>query len=194
MKNEGPKLERLTHRLAECPAEMLEEPRFGSRGVVHVDAVVNDLVMDLGGAPPDAKRLEKLTRGDSYYRNIYRLVLIACWVLHDECFTGRKGHAARAADFLIDGLDETAALVDAELFVTDPERREELVRLCLESLELRPGGETENQARDRLDNLSSVVRARVINATREKQERARRLRQQMAEQRAREAAAKYNRE
>ena len=52
MNNEGPPLQSLTRRLADCPAEMLAEPRIGAAGAVHVAAVVADLLSDLGGRPP----------------------------------------------------------------------------------------------------------------------------------------------
>ena len=49
---EGPLLETLTRRLAECPADFLAEPRDSSgKGAVYVAAVVYDLIRDLGGAP-----------------------------------------------------------------------------------------------------------------------------------------------
>ena len=45
----------------------------------------------------------------------------------------------------------------AERFVSDPERREELVRWVLARLGLRPAGESEHQAADRLSALDSVL-------------------------------------
>src|SRR3990172_11681371 len=51
MTREGPAIVSLVRRLAECPADFLAEPRIGSAGQVHVDAVVSDLARDLGGDP-----------------------------------------------------------------------------------------------------------------------------------------------
>src|SRR5207245_10969685 len=48
MIEDGPPLEALTHRLAECPADFLAEPRAGDAGMVRVAAVVADLISDLG--------------------------------------------------------------------------------------------------------------------------------------------------
>mgnify|MGYP000981139239 CR=1 FL=1 len=48
MEREGPKLEALTHRLAETPADFLAEPRVGKTGTVNVAAVVHDLLALLG--------------------------------------------------------------------------------------------------------------------------------------------------
>ena len=50
MPREGPPLETLTRRLAECPPEFLALPRVGETGAIHVDAVVSDLLRELGGA------------------------------------------------------------------------------------------------------------------------------------------------
>lgn len=91
-------------------------------------------------------------------------------------------------------MEELAALVSADVFVTDPDRREELVRLCLAALGLRPEAESEAQALDRLTTLSSVKREKVIRATKEHLERARQLREAMRRKEAEEAAAKATRE
>jgi len=100
------------------------------------------------------------------------------------------------AELLREALEPLAALIDAERFVADPERREELVRLLLSRLDLRPAGESEYQAADRLKSLDSVERDRLIRdaKAREEREKAKRLRQKMASRQAREAAAKANRE
>ena len=47
MRGRGPTLDALTHRLAECPPELLDEPRHGRRDGVHVDAVVWDVLVEL---------------------------------------------------------------------------------------------------------------------------------------------------
>ena len=191
---EGPVLDRLTHRLSECSPDLLEEPCVGGRGTIHVDAVVNDLVLDLGGAPVPGDVLRRFCPAASVERNHMRLVMVACWLLHDPWFVRKKSFAEAALAWLSEGLEEVAGLVKSSLFVTDPDRREELARLCLAALGLRPKGESGAHAEDRLRTLNSVERARVISAMREKQERARKLREKMEQERAREAAAKASRE
>ena len=69
-----------------------------------------------------------------------------------------------------------------------------MVRLCLRDLGLRPEGETEAQAQDRLTTLSTAERSRVLAAARQAEERARAVREAMAKQAAEEAAAQYSRE
>jgi uncharacterized protein YoxC len=61
-------------------------------------------------------------------------------------------------------------------------------------LGLRPGGESESQALDRLTTLNTAERQRVIRAAREAEERARAIREAMAKKAAEEAADKWTRE
>ena len=195
MTQEGPLLETLTRRLAECPADFLAEPRIGKSGLVHVDAVVSDLLRELGGGPltPQQAALfqSKESRRD---RNRLRLVLLACWLLRDSWFTGKRQFAKQALNFLVDGVTESANLTPAPNFVNDPDRREELSRLCLSALGLRPAGETAAQAQDRFASLNTAERQRVVAAARKAEERAREIRRRMAEDAAREAEMKTMRE
>ena len=55
-------------------------------------------------------------------------------------------------------------------------------------------GESEAQAADRLNTLSSVERTHVIQETRAAQERVRQVREAMKKKAAEEAAAAYGRE
>ena len=194
MKGEGPLLEQLTRRLANCPPDFLAEPRIGDRGKIYVAAVVSDLLEDLGGQPLLEKDLSGFTTSKPHRRNHLRLVLVRSWLYADEWFRQRQSFAVRVKTALRNHLDGLADLVAADLFVTDPDRREELVRLCLEALELRPQGETQAQAADRLQNLNSVERHRVFQAAEERERRARELREAMKRKQAEEAAARYMRE
>ena len=197
---EGPLLESLTRRLAETPAEFLDEPRLGlagkaAKGRIHVAAVVNDLLVGLGGQPLAPDQLDLFEPADSkQQRNRLRLILIVCWLLHDSWFREQNRFAAPAHTFLSTGLDELTGLTTANKVVSDPDRREELARLCLKSLGLRPAGETAPQAQDRLATLNTAERRRVIKAAREAEERARQIREAMAKQAAEEAADKWGRE
>jgi hypothetical protein len=195
MSSEGPVLETLTRRLAECPADFLAEPRIGAAGVVEVAAVVADLVRDLGGPPMTRAQLAVFQPKDArQHRNWLGLVLVASWLLHDPWFREQQRLGRAAVDFLTSGLSQVAGLAQAPRFVTDPDRREELARLALHHLGLRPAGETEAQAADRLNTLDSVERDRVQRAARQAEERARAVREAMAKKAADEAAAQYSRE
>lgn len=191
-------LEALTRRLAECPAEFLAEPRIGAGGQVSVAAVVADLLRDLGGprlTPAQAEALQP--RGGQQTaarRNWLSLVLVAAWLLHDPWFRQAQRFGPAAAEFLSNQLVEPAGLGQAPKFITDPDRREELARLCLQGLGLRPAGETPAQAADRLATISTAERQRVLAAARQAEERARAIREAMAKKAAEEAAAQYSRE
>jgi len=229
MKHEGPPLEQLTHRLAECPPDFLEEPRVGNSGTVHVVAVVNDLLVSLGkthedmgwaadfmpgtdplhpltsptanGAPSLVDRLLSKISGNQNEaaiqpgdRDWLRCVLVACWLLGDEWFLKQKNISATVRAFLMGDLRELSRSTQAPKLISDPDRREELARLCLKTLGFRPKGESPEQAQDRLSTLNTSERMRLLKAVREAEKRAREIREAMAKKAAEEAAAKYNRE
>ncbi len=195
MKMEGPQLEILTRRVAECPVDFLAEPRIGAAGSIPVAAIVSDLIRDLGGDPLTLRQSTGFSKGDAKIgRNHLRLVLITCWLFHDPWFLNRKECANLLYLFLTGPLTDLSATTAAEKFVSEPDRREELVRFCLKELDLRPAGETIAQAQDRLATLSTAERRRVIRAAREAEERARAIREAMVRRAADEAAAKASRE
>jgi hypothetical protein len=194
---EGPLLETLTRRLAECPADFLSEPRVGAAGQVRVAAVVADLLADLGGLPLTPEQAAAFDMsGGAQERNWLRLVLLVAWLLHAPWFVERGSAAAAAAafTFLQTGLTKLAEVVKAPQCLSDPDRREELARLCLQALGLRPAGETDAQAQDRLRTLDTVERRRVISAARTAEARARAIREAMAQKAAQETADKWTRE
>ena len=190
MNEEGPLLESLTRRVAECPPEFLAEPRRADgQGVIRVGAVASDLLRALGGAPLDKSRAATFKQ-DAATGHRLRLILLACWLLHDEWFRAQRRHTG-VYELLDTGLNEVAALVNAQNFVADPDRREELARLCLQGLGLRPAGESEAQARDRLNTLDTVERARVIRESQAAEERARLICEEIARKAAEEAPPSY---
>lgn len=229
MKHEGPPLEQLTHRLAECPPEFLEEPRVGSTGSVHVAAVVNDLLIAMGKAPEDMawasefmpgadphhpltnpvkeggpslvdRLFSKISGGEKEAtiqpddRAWLRCVLIASWLLSDDWFLKQENIAVGVRALLTTEIREMSRSTQAPKLVSDPDRREELARLCLKALDCRPRGESPEQAQDRLSTLNTAERMRLLKAVREAEKRAREIREAMAKKAAEEAAAKYNRE
>ena len=122
------------------------------------------------------------------------LILIASWLLHYPWFVSKKSFGRSAWEFLNGSLDEVAAAVEPSKFVSDPDRREELVRLTLKALDLRPAGESEAQAADRLTTLDSIARQRLIRDSRKAQERIREVQEAMKTKAAEEAAASYGRD
>jgi hypothetical protein len=195
MQEEGPALQTLTHRLAECPGDFLAEPLIGRKGSVHPAAVVADLVQDLGGKLPPREELAPFMSDNPLKdRNRLQAVLVGAWLLYDPWFRAKRQYAEKAYRFLRDVLPAVADLIKAPVLVSDPDRREELARLALKALGLRPAGETEVEAKDRLTTVSSVERRRVIMGTRGAQKRAAEIREAMRKKAAEEAAAKASRE
>lgn len=210
LKTEGPGLTSLTHRLSECPKEFLIEPHIESIDIqkkevlvrwpeggkkIHTAALVSDLLEALGGEPLTLADLAIFPRTDSPENlNLLRLIQVCCHLYYDPWFRERGGFAGRLLSFLTSGLKEVAQVVNADLFVTDPERREELARLCLAGIGLRPAGESEIQALDRLTTVDSVERKLILVETRKAQKRAEALRKAMARKAAQEAASKMTRE
>jgi hypothetical protein len=62
VRREGPPLEQLLRRLAECPPDFLPVADAGEELPVAVPAVVGDLLRDLGEGRPDPRQLESFRR------------------------------------------------------------------------------------------------------------------------------------
>ena len=190
----GPDIAALTHRLAACPRSFLTEPRIGEAGTVSVAAVVSDLFQDVTGFSPDPTALTPFIKASADDANWLQTVLVASWLLHDEAFRDPTGFSAPALKLLREGLRPLSGVVPAERFVTDPDRREELARLCVQAMERVPAGESPETAEDRLTALDSVERHRVMEAAKAAEAHARKVREAMEKRKAREAAAKVMRE
>jgi len=190
MHHEGPPLEALLHRLTDTPEDFLADPRIEGEGAVHVAAVIADCVARWGELRQVAD-LESFRVGDRAFLGV---ALVLAWLLHDPGFEQWDGSPAAALKAIDTTARELAPFVSARRFVEDPDRREELARFLLARLDLRPAGESENQAKDRLMTISTVERKRVLKAAREAEQRARAIREQLARKRAKESADKYMRE
>jgi len=192
---EGPQLEVLTRRLAECPPDFLAEPRRGATGEVRVAAVVADLLADWGNAALSPAEAAIFQVADTPQQvNWLRLVLLTCWLWREPWFVQRRPAREAALKYLAKDLSGLASLMQAQQCVLDPDRREELARLGLKALGFCPKGETPAQAQDRLNALDSVERQRVIQAARSAEARSRAVREAMAAKAAQEAADKWSRE
>ncbi|MCA9130199.1 MAG: hypothetical protein KDB22_24095 [Planctomycetales bacterium] len=185
MTQPGPQLEALLHRLADCPPDFLLPPHE-----ISVPAILCDHWRVLGLHSPESAQLSFV---ESALPELQQLLAVLLWLLRDEWFVARPQLADATLRLLKSGqLAQLARLVGAEDFIHDPDRREELVRLCLMKLKLRPQGETAEQAADRLTTLDSVERDRVIRETRAAEARVREVRAAMARKAAEEAAARYS--
>lgn len=187
MTSEGPEIERLVRRLAECPGEFLAITGVSPD---HIAIVCDHMRRMAPDFPPErSPALTMLRKVDPAH---LELIAVACWMLHDDWFLDRPDTAPGMwALFVSDVLKRLAELVKPAAFVTDPDRREELARTCLKSLALVPKGETATQAADRLTALDSVERHRVLKATAAAERRAREVREAMAKKKAQESASRY---
>ena len=185
MKQEGPLLDSLLHRLAECPPEFLQAG-------IDVVAIACDLLRVMDTTKPPELMAGWLATLGKRTESELKLTAVICWLLHDEWFLSRPPLAPLVGKLLASAsLASLTGLVRAEKFVQDPDRREDLVRYCLSEFGLRPQGETEVQATDRLTTLDSRERSRVLRATAAAEKRAREIREAMARKKAQESASRY---
>ncbi|MEP3891346.1 MAG: hypothetical protein ABJN69_12880 [Hellea sp.] len=192
MKREGPPLEILLRRLAETPPEFMQEPRIGGRAQVVVPALVNDCVAYFG-APARADTLAQFNTDDPRLRPKLQLVMVLVWLLRHPVL---KTFDLSSGDVLsvLEGVPAALGASNAAIYIEDPERREELARTVLAQFKLRPEGESEKQAADRLMAISASERKRLLRASRDAERRAREVREALARKAARESADKWTRE
>jgi hypothetical protein len=197
MSEPGPVLESLLRRLSECPPEFCE-----TCTAAHGGAQVAAIMADHGRAyghqflTTDRRQwLKQLGQPVRAYKQKVRywgLLSVTTWLLHDEWFLARPNLADLGWEWQTgERLQQLAELVRPELFTSDPDRREELARLCLAAHQLEPANETVLQARDRLQTLDSVERQRILAATAAAERRAREVREAMARKQALESASRY---
>lgn len=184
----GPPLAELLRHLGDMPAAF--------RGPAEVRAVVADLVETLCGAPPAAAILDALEAGGptAAQQNTRRFVLSACHLLWHPSFRAAPVPREKLESFLTQELATLGGVVSADDLDADEERREELVRRALRALSRSLAGEAPNDAEDRLRQVDSIERRRVLVAAAERERRAREVREAMAKKAAQEAAAKVSRE
>ena len=193
MDRQGPPIEHLLRRMSECPAEFWETTIVGSgknsRGYKQLVAILGDHFRAMQADFDAASFLMGLLEPAP---NLRGLLSVTAWLLHDEWFIAKPELIEPMQElFCSSRLKNLAEIVQAGQFVQDADRREELVRLCLAELDLRPAGESLAQATDRLNTLDSVERMRVLSATLAAERRAREVREEMAKAKAMESASRY---
>ena len=195
---EGPLLETLLRRLSECPIEFIETCKTLT-GLPQLIAILSDHYREFGDANPTLKddsliiRLESnVKQTDKANMRHWALLSVATWLLHDDWFLARPEFSKASLQWLSGkSLGKLSEIVSPENCISDPDRREELVRLCLESMGLRPKGESIEQANDRRQTLDSVERDGILRATAAAERRAREVREAMAKKQALESASRY---
>lgn len=194
MKISGPPLQLLLNRIAETPADFLDEPRIGKKGRLEVAALVNDCLRTKG-FKPDAESLNHFTSNNPRAdRNRLQIVAMTTWVLADDWFSDNPLQELVLTSMLQHDLALLAESIQRDQCLHLSERREELARYLLSRLNFRPEGETEQQATDRLSALSSTERKRLLKNSVEAEVRAREIREALAKKAAKESADKFTRE
>ena len=194
MKNEGPPLQQLLHRITATPPDFMAEPRIANKGDVHTVAVVRDLLAAKGHAVDIAKLSALAGRDVKVDRNRLSITLLMTWLLADSALIIEGQYLEAVLTLLDEDAARLAAYTNSRQLFEDPERREELARLTLSKLDLRPASESVAQAQDRFTSISSLERARLLAASQQAEARARAIREQLAKQAAEESANKWTRE
>lgn len=181
--HEGPALEALQHRLADIPAEFLDKPEPA--------ALLHDVLKLRGATPSGAQLAAWRSRAG---RENHSLLPVLGWLLAAPEFQSVALTPERLWQLLTQTAPQLAAQASVRKYLSDPDRREELLRLALADLDLRPAGESTNQAQDRLSSISSLERARVLEAAKAAEARAREIREALRRKAAQEGADKWARE
>jgi hypothetical protein len=182
--------------VAERPPVLDAAPEGFPDGRVRVRAVVADLHEALFQTPAEESLLGVCAAGQPTRAERSRLgwILAASQVLWHPAIRRAAPKRDRFVKLIVQELPALAALVPPDRLGEDEERREELVRRVLRATQLSLPGERATDAEDRLRQVDSVERHRVIAAAAERERRAREVREAMARKAAEEAAAKVSRE
>jgi len=194
-----PPLAEFLRWLAERPDAFAREPYGFPQGRTRVSAVVHDLIETLTGARPDGDFLRAFAaaKPSPQERNRLRWVLAACHLLWHPALRARlksqrPEYFSRLSKLLLQDLAALAVVADADGLLEE-ERREELIRRAFGTLELRLPGESEADAADRLAQVDSVERKRLMAEIAKRQEKLRRE-EELRRKAAEEAASKAPRE
>lgn len=192
----APDLIELTRRVSECPPDFLTTC-LGEHGAERIIAIIADHFRDHTQTtyPTSLNKLFATllqTKVDPSFERYLQVLAIIVWLLHDHYFVSRPPLAIPASEIVTHShLKRLSELVHPHQMIADPDRREELVRFCLDQFGIYPRGETMTQSADRLISLNSVERQRILQATADAQKRAREIREAMARKQAFESASRY---
>ena len=126
--------------------------------------------------------------------NHWRTIHISIWLLSHPDFLNNALLEDKLYDFWFEELSEVSLYVKFNEWIIDEERAEEMVRLLLYCYEIIPKGESQDEAADKLSSLSSADRHKVLQQSYQAHERIMKIKKEMAEKKAREAANTYGRE
>jgi len=184
---EGPTITVLHHRLTSCPKTL-------QTGTVpeHFLALIHDTIYNQN-TQFNHQQLSPFTR-NAEQCHWYTASTLITYFLADPSFSNAELASAPLLHLLEKTAQDLANAGNNATYINDVDRREEFIRVILNELGLRPMGETENQAEDRLHAVSSQERLKVLQASKAAEERAQEIRTALAKKRAKEAADKMTRE
>ena len=217
-------IDALAHRLREAPSSFLRPQTHKS--IPALKAFISDLLFHLTGELPEYTTLKDFSwrnipkKGSVTKENYLGIVLLVVWLLYDPAFehliderlpdkdASQDRTKAVTADlttdlfaFLKGPIVALAGLVEASSFVTDSDRREELIRVCMYTLEVGIVGEETALSSDRRQALDSVERDRLIKEAKIRRDKERKRLKKLEEKleaerrkKAAESASRYNRE
>jgi hypothetical protein len=190
---EGPALADVLRRLVDTPPDVLDHPAVAAAALVGDTA---DLLA--GDGTVGLVRGERRGAVDALctFEPYAALAGTVCWLVRDAHLHAVPAFRAAATPDalvrLVEQLVPTLALLrTAEAWLHVPAAREELARAVLRELGLRPAGESPEVAQDRWAAVSTAEQRRIAREMAEEARRAEQLARELAEKRAKEAAAQY---
>lgn len=184
----------LLFHLKNCPDDFLK-PSLIHGGSINTHALLKDTYRNIFGDVTVSDEYVPYMQVDDRFNNNHLVSIhIGCWFFFYSSFLNDKNILLGIQAFLFGDLSEVCPYVNYTEWIRDEDRAEEFIRLALKSCQLFPKRETEGEATDRLDALSTLKRRNVIQESNAALQRIKELRQKMAEAKAREAANVYGRE
>lgn len=185
--HEGPAISHLHHRMTAISSALVEP-----QDMKHLPALVHDLLYR--HQQDFSYELLAPFRDTNIKCPWYTTCYLMLHLYSDPSFSKHQIDASKWAKALEEKSKELFASGKNAVYIEDLDRREEFIRVALAAVNLRPEGETQSQAEDRLLMVSSFERKRVMEAAKAAEERASQIREALARKAAQEAANKMSRE
>jgi hypothetical protein len=183
----GPSMPHLHHRMTSAPKGLWQTSE-----VEKLPALVHDLLYK--HQPNFTADILDPFRKNPKQANWYAHALLLVYFYADTEFFKTPLDIDQLAKALQEKAKELHSIGDPQIYIEDVDHREEFIRLAMAAVNRYPQGETPEQAADRLISCSSIERNRVLQAAKEAEARAAKIREALARKAAQEAANKMSRE
>lgn len=189
----GPSVTALTHRLLSIPGDFIVYQE--NTGILDISPVVSDLLLSLGQPALSQQESEHFkAAGQTAEAKGLRILLCVCYLLDDPWFHGQSWGGEIRECLSHEWFRELAKIQAPGVFIQDSLRREELVRIVLNLLEIQPREETAEHSQDRLRTLDSLEEKSILQQSQAARKRVQEIREALARKAAEEAASKMSRE